>query len=198
MFWCVSYSLGAFGTVLLPYETRFKSVRTGAINTKVRATISCCNFSHQTYTIQPNWTLNPFFGVFRSVWGHLESFHYCMKLSAKWTELVQLMQNFVPRSRVGIFHNERTRSTPLYPKLMLWCVSYILDVFLTISLQHETRVGAYQRHHRETAITPADANFGWQYFMYHEYIRKRTEYRCTILPGSIPGCHLYFCREGGE
>ena len=40
MFWCISYSLGAFGTVLLPYETRFKSVRTGAINTKVRATKS--------------------------------------------------------------------------------------------------------------------------------------------------------------
>ena len=45
MFWCVSYSLGAFGTVLLPYETRFKSVRTGAINAKVRATKSCRNFS---------------------------------------------------------------------------------------------------------------------------------------------------------
>ena len=33
---------------------------------------------------------------------------------------------FMPRSRVGIFHNERTRSTPLKPKLMFWCVSYHL------------------------------------------------------------------------
>ena len=26
-------------------------------------------------------------------------------------------------------------------------------------------------------------------------ILKRTEYRCSILPGSIPGCHLYFRRK---
>ena len=56
-------------------------------------------------------------------------------------------------------------------------------------------VGAYQGH---LAMTPADANLGRQYFMNHEKIRKRTEYRCSILPGSIPGCHLYFCREGDE
>jgi hypothetical protein len=52
---------------------------------------------------------------------------------------MQLMQKFVPWSRVWLFHNERTRSTPVYPKLMLWCVLYILDVLWTISLQHETR-----------------------------------------------------------
>ena len=33
---------------------------------------------------------------------------------------------FVPRSRVGSFHNECTRSTPLDPKLMFWCISYYL------------------------------------------------------------------------
>ena len=48
-----------------------------------------------------------------------------MKLGAKRAELVQLMQKFVPRSRVGIFHNERTQSTPLDPKLMFVCVSYV-------------------------------------------------------------------------
>ena len=36
-----------------------------------------------------------------------------MKLGAKQGELVQLMQKFVPRSDIGIFHNERTQSTPL-------------------------------------------------------------------------------------
>ena len=41
-----------------------------------------------------------------------------MKLDVKQSELVQLKQKFVPRSRIGIFHNERTRSTPLDPKLM--------------------------------------------------------------------------------
>ena len=41
-----------------------------------------------------------------------------MKLVAKWGQLVQLMQKFMPRSHVGIFYNERTQSTPLDPKLM--------------------------------------------------------------------------------
>ena len=41
MFRCVSNCLGAFGTVSSPYETRFKTGRTGAINAKVRATKSC-------------------------------------------------------------------------------------------------------------------------------------------------------------
>jgi hypothetical protein len=45
IFWSVPYSLGAFGTVLLPYETHFKTGRTGAINAKVRAMKSCRNFS---------------------------------------------------------------------------------------------------------------------------------------------------------
>jgi len=52
---------------------------------------------------------------------HLGLFACVMNLGAKRAELVQ---NFVPRSRVGIFRNERTRSTPLDPKLMFWCVSY--------------------------------------------------------------------------
>ena len=47
------------------------------------------------------------------------------KLGAKRTELVQ---KFVPRSRIKIFQTERTQSTPLYPKLMFRCVSYCLGV----------------------------------------------------------------------
>ena len=45
------------------------------------------------------------------------------KLGAKRAELVQ---KFVPQSRVGIIPNEQTRSTPLDPKLMFWYVSYYL------------------------------------------------------------------------
>jgi hypothetical protein len=63
----------------------------------------------------PHCTLNSFFGAFHSVWVHLGSYHYCIKLVAKRAELVQLMQIFMPRSRVVIFRNERTRSTPLDP-----------------------------------------------------------------------------------
>jgi len=42
-----------------------------------------------------------------------------MKLGAKWGELVQLMQKFVPRSDVGIFRNECTQSTPLVLRRIL-------------------------------------------------------------------------------
>ena len=54
----------------------------------------------------PHWTLNSCFGAFHNVWVQLGPFCYCMKLDAKWAELVQLMQKFVPRSRVQIFRNE--------------------------------------------------------------------------------------------
>jgi hypothetical protein len=35
-------------------------------------------------------------------------FYYYSKLSAKWAELVQLIQKFVPQSCIGCFRNERT------------------------------------------------------------------------------------------
>ena len=49
------------------------------------------------------------------------------------------MQKFVPRSRVGIFRNERTRSIPFNPKLMFWCILYHLGVFETVWLPYKAR-----------------------------------------------------------
>ena len=60
---------------------------------------------------------NSCFGAFRTVWVHLRPFGSLTKLGAKRFELVQ---KFVPRSCITIFRNERTRSTPLDPKLMFW------------------------------------------------------------------------------
>ena len=77
MFWSVSYYLGSFGIVRLPYETRCKTGRTSA---KVCATKSRRNLC-----------------------------------------------------------NERTRSTPLDPKLTFCCVSYYLGAFGTVWLPYETR-----------------------------------------------------------
>ena len=57
-------------------------------------------------------------GALHSVWAHLGSFRNRMKLDAKQGELVQLMRKLVPRSHAGIFLYERTKSTPLDPKLM--------------------------------------------------------------------------------
>ena len=53
---------------------------------------------------------------------HSGPFDCLTKLGAKRLELVQ---KFVPRSRVGFFRNEGTRSTPLDPKLTFWCVHTI-------------------------------------------------------------------------
>ena len=41
IFWCVSFRLGAFGTVLLLHETCYKTRQTGTFKAKVRATMSC-------------------------------------------------------------------------------------------------------------------------------------------------------------
>jgi hypothetical protein len=65
------------------------------------------------------WWVSDYLGAFRM-------FGCLTKLGAKWAEQVQ---KFVPRSRVEIFPNERTRSTLLDPKLTFWFISYYLCAF---------------------------------------------------------------------
>ena len=84
----------------------------------------------------PHWILNTCFVAFLTICVLLGPLGCLTKLGAKQAELVQ---NFVPRSRIGIFHNKRTRSTPLDPKLMFWCVSYRLGAFGTVRLPYEAR-----------------------------------------------------------
>ena len=60
---------------------------------------------------------------------HLGPFGCLTRLGAKWANLEQ---KFVPRSRVEIFCNERTRSILLDPKLMFWRILYYSGVFGTI------------------------------------------------------------------
>ena len=67
---------------------------------------------------------------------HLGLFGCITKIGAKRAELVQ---KFVPRSRVEIFRNERTGSIPLDPKQMFWCVSYYFGAFGTVWFPYETR-----------------------------------------------------------
>ena len=88
-FWCVSYYLGAFGTLWLPYNTQSKTGQTGA---KVRATKSRCILA--TNTPDPaHWTLNSCFGVFCIIWVHLGQFGCVTTLTVK---RVKLVKNFVP------------------------------------------------------------------------------------------------------
>jgi hypothetical protein len=65
---------------------------------------------------------NSYSGAFCCVSVHLAMFYYYMELGAKWVELVLLINKFVPRNRIRVFCNERTRNTPLDAKLMNWCV----------------------------------------------------------------------------
>ena len=113
-FWCVSYYLGAFKMVWMSYETRRKTGRTSA---KFRAVKSRRNDSQRTHPIHP---IGPKTDVLvRFVLSGCRPFGCLTKLGAKRAELVQ---KFVPRSRVGIFCNESNRSTPLDPKLTFWFV----------------------------------------------------------------------------
>ena len=137
LFLCVSKCLGAFGNVSLLPETWSKIGWTGTINAQVRAMKSPWIFFATKTPNPPNWTQNACFGSFRSILVHLAMFRYYTKIGAKWVDLVQLMHMFVAWSRIGIFRNERTRSTPLDPKLMIWC---ILDCFVTARKSMQSRL----------------------------------------------------------
>ena len=75
------------------------------------------------------WCVLYYFVAFGTVWLHYETRCKTGRTSAKVRA----------RSRVGIFRNECTRSTPLDPKLMFWCVLYYLGAFGTVWLPYETR-----------------------------------------------------------
>ena len=91
-----------------------------------------CKERTRTTPLDPKlmfWCVSYYLRAFGTVW-------LLTELGAKRAEQVQ---KFVLRSRVGIFRNECTRSNPLDPKLMFWCVSYHLGAFGTVWLPYETR-----------------------------------------------------------
>ena len=76
----------------------------------------------------PFWYVSYYLAAFGTVWLPCE-------LGAKRAEL---MQKFVTRSRVRIFRNERTRSTPMDANLIFLCVSYYFSAVGTIWLARKT------------------------------------------------------------
>ena len=82
-----------------------------------------------------HWTLNWCFFVlyYLAAFG---PFRCLTKLNAKRADLVQ---RFVPRSRVLSFRVKQTPLSPLGPKLIFWCVSYYLGTFSTVWLPYKTR-----------------------------------------------------------
>jgi len=129
MFWCVSYYLGAFGC-LTKLGSKWAEVG------KKFVPWSRVGIFRNEAPDPPHWTLTSCFCAFRTIWVHLGQFGCVTKLSAKQAKLVQ---KFVPRSHVGIFRNECTRSTPFDSKFMFWCVLYYLDAFGTVWLSYKTQ-----------------------------------------------------------
>ena len=121
--------LGPFGCLAKLGAKWAKLVQKFVPRSRVKVFRDECN---RSTPLDPKFT----FCCIRTIWVHLGLFGCLTKLGAKRAELVQ---NFVPRSRIEIFRNERTRSTPLDPKLMFWGVSYHLGAFGTVWLPYETR-----------------------------------------------------------
>ena len=73
------------------------------------------------------------------------------------TKRADLVQKFVPRSRIGIFRNERTQSTPLDPKLPSFgCLTKLgaKRVELVQKFVPQSRVGIFRNE--RTRSTPLD------------------------------------------
>ena len=83
----------------------------------------------------PHWTLNSCFCAFHTIWVHLGLFGCVTTLSLK---RVKLVQKFGTRSRVRIFRNEHTRSSPLDPKLIVLYISYYFSAVGTVWLARKT------------------------------------------------------------
>ena len=151
--------------------------------------------------------------MFRTIWVHLGPFGCLTKLGAKRAELVQ---KFVPRSRVGIFRNERIRSTPLHLKLTFWCVSYYLGAFemfgcltklgakraeLVQKFVPRNRVGIF--HNERTRSTPLDSKLTFGAFCticVHPrpfgYLTKLSAKRAELVQKFVPRSRVrFFCNE---
>ena len=130
--------MGAFGTVSLLHETRCKWANLVQLMLEfVPQSLVRISRNRRTRSTQLDPELR-----FPCVSFRLGAFGTIMllrKLDAKRAKLVQLMQKFVPRC-LRNFHNERSRSTPLDPKL-------IFGAFLSVCVHLEpfrycTKLGA--------------------------------------------------------
>ena len=124
-FWCVSYYSGAFGTVGCLTELDAKRAEEVQKFVPRSRVIIFRNESSRSTPLDTKlmfWCVLYYFGAFGTIWLPCGTRCKTGRTSAK----------VVPRSRVGIFRNERTRSTPLGPNLMFRCVSYYLSAFGTV------------------------------------------------------------------
>jgi len=102
MFWIVSYHLGPLGFV-----TKLGAKHSELVKSSCHEVASV--FFATNTPDPPHWTLNYCFVVFCTISVHLGPLSCLTKLGAKHSELVQ---KFMPRSRVGFFSR---RTHPIHP-----------------------------------------------------------------------------------
>ena len=125
MFLCISYYLGAFGTVCCVTtlsSKQAKLVQKFMPRSRIRI------FRNEGTRSTPLDSKL----IFSCISYYLGAFGTVCCVTTLSSKRAKLVQKIVPRSRVGIFRNERTRSTLLDSKLMFCCVSYYLDAFGTV------------------------------------------------------------------
>ena len=135
IFWCVSFRLGAFGTISLLHQTRCKWANLVKLMQEF-VPQSLVRISRNRRSRSTPLDPKPMFSCISFYMGAFGTIMLLHKLDAKREKLVQLMQKFVPRCLVRNFRNECSRSTPLEPKLMFWRDSFHLGAFGTVSLLH--------------------------------------------------------------
>ena len=96
--------LGPFGCLALGAK-RAKLVQKFVPRSHVKVFRDECNRSTPLDPKLIFWCISYYMGAFVTV-------YLLTEVGAKRAKLVQ---KFVPRSRIGMFHNERTRSTPIGP-----------------------------------------------------------------------------------
>ena len=153
------------------------------------------------------WCVLFYLGALRTVWVRYETRWKTGRNSAKVRA----------RSRVGIFRNECTRSNPLDPKLMFWCVLFYLGASRAFSCV--TKLGAKQAElgqkfvprsrvrtfrNERTPSTPLNHKlmfwcvsyylgaFGSVWLPYKKLGAKRVELVLKLVPQSHVGI---FCNE---
>ena len=124
-FWTLTSCFGVFRTIWV-HLGQFVVLQHSVQNGLNLCKSSCHEVASEFFATYapdpPHWTLNSCFGVFCTIWVHFVPFGYLTKLSAKRAEVVQ---NFVPWSRIGIFHKK-----PLDPPN--WTLTSYFVAFHTI------------------------------------------------------------------
>ena len=139
----------------------------GRTSAKVRATKSRQNFFNEHTRSTPLdhklmfWCDSYYLGASGTFWLPYKSQYKTVWVSAKVREW----------NRVGIFRTERTRSTPLDPKLMFWCLLFYLGVFGTVWLSYDNR-GKTGRTSAKVHATKSRQNFSHRTHSIHPLYPK--------------------------